>query len=126
MITQSKGPLLSCTMEADFIDKMQQIRLTEEEGEVLEIRSTNRDKTLEECSLSLLGRFLSTRPYNLRAAKATIRAAWKLGSESGSSRWGKEYYNLSSHWKASWYGSLTMDHGASTITSLSSVGGNGA
>ena len=40
-------------MEADFIDKMQQIRLTEEEGEVLEIRFANRDKTLEECSLSL-------------------------------------------------------------------------
>nr|POE51941.1 uncharacterized protein CFP56_75213 [Quercus suber] len=68
-------------MEADFIDRMQQIRLTEEEGEVLEIRSTNRDKTLEECSLSLVGRFLSTRPYNMRAAKATIRAAWKLGSD---------------------------------------------
>ena len=68
-------------MEADFIDRMQQIQLTEEEGEVLEIRSTNQDKTLEECSLSLVGRFLSTRPYNLRAAKATIRVAWKLGSD---------------------------------------------
>nr|POE90987.1 hypothetical protein CFP56_05360 [Quercus suber] len=42
-------------MEADFIDRMQQIQLTEEEGEVLEIQSTNRDKTLEECSLSLEG-----------------------------------------------------------------------
>ena len=68
-------------MEADFIDRMQQIQLTEEEGEVLEIRSTNRHKTLEECSLSLVGRFLSTRPYNLRAAKATIRVAWKLGCD---------------------------------------------
>ena len=62
-------------MEANFIARMQQIRLTEKEGEVLEIRSTNRDKTLEEYSLSLLGRFLSTRPYNLRAVKATLRAA---------------------------------------------------
>ena len=68
-------------MEPDFIDRMQKIRLTEEEGEVLQIWSTHRDKTLEECSLSLLGRFLSTRPYNRRAAKAMLRSAWKLESD---------------------------------------------
>ena len=29
----------------------------------------------------MLGCFLSTRPYNLRVVKATIRAAWKLGND---------------------------------------------
>nr|POF15685.1 hypothetical protein CFP56_35324 [Quercus suber] len=68
-------------MDSDFIDRLQNICLTEEEGEILEVRATQREKFLEECSLTLLGRFLTTRPYNLRAAKAMLRTAWKLGND---------------------------------------------
>lgn len=42
---------------------------------------TTGKKNLEECSLILLGRFLTTRRYNLRAAKAMLRNAWKLGND---------------------------------------------
>lgn len=42
---------------------------------------TTGKKILEECSLILLGRFLTTRRYNLRAAKAMLRNAWKLGND---------------------------------------------
>ena len=36
---------------------------------------------LEECSLSLLGRFLTTRVFNQRAAKSMLRSVWRLGSD---------------------------------------------
>ena len=39
--------------------KLQSITLTEEEGEVITMGATQRAKNLEECSLSLFGRFLS-------------------------------------------------------------------
>lgn len=57
------------------------MQLTEEEGEIVQIRSTQREKTIEECSITLLGRFLTTRPYNQRAAKAMLRSVWKLGND---------------------------------------------
>ena len=61
-------------MDSEFIEKLQQIKLTEEEGEILQVRATRREQTLEECSLSLLGRFLTSRPYNQRAAKGLLRS----------------------------------------------------
>ena len=36
---------------------------------------------LAECSLSLLGRFLTTRAFNLRAAKSMLRSVWRMGSD---------------------------------------------
>lgn len=43
------------------------------------MRVTRRKEILEECSLSLVGNFLTTQPYNQRAAKSTLRAVWKKG-----------------------------------------------
>ena len=60
------------------VTKMQ---LTGEEGEIVQIRSTQREKTIEECSLTRLGRFLTARPYNQRAVKAMLRSVWKLGND---------------------------------------------
>ena len=56
-------------MDSDFIERIQRINLTEEEDEVVTVGRSQRGKILEECALSLLGRFLTTRPYNQRAAK---------------------------------------------------------
>lgn len=52
-------------MDADFIERLQSIHLMEEEGEVIKVRSKNHAKILEECSLSLMGRFHTTKPINL-------------------------------------------------------------
>ena len=57
-------------MDTDFVQKLQNIKLTEDEGEVIRVGSAHRDRMLEECSLSLLGRFLMARSFNQRAAKA--------------------------------------------------------
>lgn len=55
--------------------------MTEEEGEVIKVRGAQRGKPLEECSFSLIGRFLTTQYYNQRAAKALLRSIWKFGSD---------------------------------------------
>lgn len=56
-------------MDFEFIDKIQQMSLTAEEGDIIRVRSDNHAKILEECSLSLMGRFHTKRPINIRAAK---------------------------------------------------------
>ena len=69
-------------MDGEFIEQLQQINLMEEEEEeVCQVRITRRKEILEECSLSLLGRFLTTQPYNQRVAKSMLRAVWKMGSD---------------------------------------------
>ena len=66
-------------MDSDFVQKLQNIKLTEDEGEVIRVGSAHRGRMLEECSLSLLGRFLMTRFFNQRAAMALLRSVWKMG-----------------------------------------------
>lgn len=38
-------------------------------------------KIIEECSLSLFGRFLTTKSINWRAIKNILRNSWKFGSD---------------------------------------------
>ena len=68
-------------MDANVIDRLQQINLMSEEGEVITVRSERRDKTLEECFLNLLEKFLTPRPLNLRAAKNLLWFVWKMESD---------------------------------------------
>ena len=56
------------------------MKLTTDEDEVMAIRPVRRDKILE-FSLSLIGRFLTTKSINFRVAKNLIRAMWKLGDD---------------------------------------------
>ena len=65
-------------MDSDFIERLQRISLTAEEGEIITVRSDHHEKTLE-CSLSLLGCFLTSKTINLRAAKNLLRSVWKRG-----------------------------------------------
>ena len=64
-----------------FYRKIASITLTEEEGEVIIVGVTQRERMLEECSLNLLGRFLTTWAFNQRAAKALLRSVWRMGSD---------------------------------------------
>ncbi|XP_050255078.1 uncharacterized protein LOC126700960 [Quercus robur] len=68
-------------MEQAVIEELQNLYLTKEEEEEIQITVQSRDDLLEECSLSLFGRLLSERQQNVRALKSTLRAAWKMGSE---------------------------------------------
>ncbi|XP_075674919.1 uncharacterized protein LOC142644126 [Castanea sativa] len=68
-------------MESDVLECIQNMKLTTEEDEVMSIRSVRREKFLEEFSLSLIGRFLTSKQINLRAAKNLLRNMWKLGDD---------------------------------------------
>ena len=68
-------------MDSDFIERVQNITLTEEEGGDLGWKYTQGKKILEACSLSLLWCFLTTQAYNLSAAKSLIHLVWKLGAD---------------------------------------------
>ncbi|XP_075650202.1 uncharacterized protein LOC142620777 [Castanea sativa] len=57
------------------------MKLTTEEDEVMSIPSVRRDKILEEFSLSLIGRFLTSKQINLRAAKNLLQNMWKLSDD---------------------------------------------
>ncbi|KAK7835487.1 uncharacterized protein CFP56_023490 [Quercus suber] len=68
-------------MDSEFVQKLKNITLTEEEGEVIRVGTVHRDRILEECSLSLVGRFLTNKSFNQRAAKTVLRSVWKMGSD---------------------------------------------
>ena len=68
-------------MDSDFIERLQMFNLTEEEGEAITVCSDHREKILEECSLSLIGRFNKAKPITLRAAKILLRGVWKFGQD---------------------------------------------
>lgn len=68
-------------MDPDFLDRLQKISFTEEETLDIAIRGSQRNQTLEECSLSVLGHFLSEKALNLRAAKKLLRSIWKMGDD---------------------------------------------
>ena len=67
--------------DSEFIAHLQKIKLTTNEGEVITVRAENREKTLEDCSLSLVGRFHTTKNINFRAAKNLLRSVWKMGKD---------------------------------------------
>ena len=67
-------------MDSNFIERIQNISLTSEEEEPITIRTAREDEILEEYSLSLIGKFMTTRPFNARAAKNLLRSVWKMGS----------------------------------------------
>ena len=67
-------------MDSNFIEWIQNISLTSEEEEPITIRTAREDEILEEYSLSLIGKFMTTRPFNARAAKNLLRSVWKMGS----------------------------------------------
>ena len=64
-------------MDSEVIERLQSISLTETKGKVIALNPSRRTQTLDDYSLSLVGRFLTTRDVNHRAAKNLLRSAWK-------------------------------------------------
>lgn len=76
-----KTTYIDRTMESEVLERIQRMKLTTDEDKVMTIRPVRRDKILEEFSLSLIGRFLTSKSINLRVAKNLIRSMWKLGDD---------------------------------------------
>ena len=65
-------------MESEVLERIQNMTLTTDEDEVMPIYLVRREKVLEEFSLSLIGKFLTTKLINMQAAKNLLRSMWKL------------------------------------------------
>lgn len=61
-----------------MIDGSENMRLTLEEEEVITIYDEGHKEEIESCSLSLLGKFLTCKPFNKRTAQNTLRRVWCL------------------------------------------------
>ena len=62
-------------MTDDVVDSLKKMKLTSEEEEIITISNEGRLEALESCQLSLIGKFLTCKPFNKMAAKNTIRRA---------------------------------------------------
>ncbi|XP_030930922.1 uncharacterized protein LOC115956765 [Quercus lobata] len=65
-------------MAEDVINSMVNMKLTSEEEEEIQISDEDRPVEIDSCVLSLIGKFLTCKPYNRKAAKNTLRKAWGL------------------------------------------------
>ena len=65
-------------MDDDVADSLEKMKLTIEEEEIISILDEGRLDAIESCNLSLIGKFLTCKPFNRMAAKNTIQRAWGL------------------------------------------------
>ncbi|KAK7857222.1 hypothetical protein CFP56_019140 [Quercus suber] len=65
-------------MADDVTRIMEKMKLTVEEEEVIEILEEGRKEGMESCALSLIGKFLTCRSFNRKAAITTLKRAWGL------------------------------------------------
>ena len=68
-------------MEQAVLDGFQNLQLTKEEEDSIQISSHSRKELLEECHLSLFGKLLSDWQQNQHALKSTLRSIWRMGSD---------------------------------------------
>ena len=62
-------------MADDVIHSLEGMKLTTEEEEVIPIFDEGRQEEIERCSQSLIGTFLTCKPFNKRAALSTMKRA---------------------------------------------------
>jgi len=63
-------------MAEDVINGLDNLKLTTEEEEVITVSLEERKEEIESCALSLIGKFLTCKAFNKRAAQNTLRKAW--------------------------------------------------
>ena len=68
-------------MVEDVINSMVNLMLTTEEEEDIQVSDEGKLEEIDSCVLSLLGKFLTCKPYNRKATKLTLRKAWGLDKE---------------------------------------------
>lgn len=68
-------------MAEDVINSIQHLKLTAEEEEEIQVSDESRLEEMDRCALSLIGKFLTSKSYNRKAAKNTLRKAWGLEKE---------------------------------------------
>lgn len=65
-------------MDEEVVSGLGKMKLTVDEEETIKISDEGRREEIESCSLSLIGKFLTCKHFNKRAAKNTLKKAWGL------------------------------------------------
>jgi len=65
-------------MAKEVIDSLENMKLTEEEEETITIPEEAKLPEIESCNMSLIGKFLTCKPFNKKAAMATMRRVWGM------------------------------------------------
>ena len=65
-------------MAEDVINNLEKMTLTTEEEEVIAVSDEGRKEEIESCAQSLIGKFLTCKPFNKRAAMSTLKRSWGL------------------------------------------------
>ena len=65
-------------MADDVINCLENMKLAGEEEETIKISDEGKKLEIESCTLSLIGKFLTCKPFNKKAEKNTLRRAWGL------------------------------------------------
>ena len=58
-----------------MINSLEKMTLTTEEEEVIAIPDEGRKEEIESCTQSLIGKFLTCKPFNKKAAQNTLKRA---------------------------------------------------
>ena len=61
-----------------MINNLENMKLTTDEEEVIFILNEGREAEIESCLLRLIGKILTCRSFNKRAAQGTLKRAWGL------------------------------------------------
>ncbi len=72
---------MSLSMEAndEILKFLVNMKLTKEGENGIVLSKDMNIRSLNDCSFSLVGKFLTSKPFNQRAAMETMRSVWKLG-----------------------------------------------
>ena len=65
-------------MAEEVINSLEKMTLTLEEEEIIEISEEGLREEIVDCSLSLIGKFLTCKPFNKKAAQNTLKKAWEM------------------------------------------------
>lgn len=68
-------------MAEDVINGMVKMKLMSNEEEDIQVSEEGRKNEINSCVLSLIGKFLTCKPFNRKAANNTLRKAWGLDKE---------------------------------------------
>lgn len=65
-------------MDEEVVCGLEKMKLTVDEEETIKISDEGRREEIESCSLSLIGKFLTCKNFNKRAATNTLKKSWGL------------------------------------------------
>ena len=112
-------------MADDVINSLENMKLTAKEEEAINISDEGRKLEIESCTISLIGKFLTCKPFNKNAAKNTLKRAWGLEDKVQIVEVGSNLFQFKFNSEFDLERILKGDHGLLTTNCLCSHDGKG-